>query len=76
MASMFSFGFSGDDIEDDVDAGVPDTTTHTDNDENKNLADNLPGIFAAEKHPIEEWVSFFHFHFLFFFFPPPFNVQL
>jgi hypothetical protein len=58
---MFSFGFSGDDIEDDVDAGLTDTTTHTDDNEKNNntsSADNLPGVFPAEKHPIEEWASF------------------
>ncbi|CRG92170.1 Histidine protein methyltransferase 1 [Talaromyces islandicus] len=57
MASMFSFGFSGDDIEDEVDAGAPDTTTHTDNEKNNSTANNLPEIFPAEKHQIEEWTS-------------------
>lgn len=55
MASAFSFGFSGDDIDVDEsemnDFGTEDTV-HA-----QGAVDNLPKLLEAEKHDMKEWVS-------------------
>ncbi|KAH8701112.1 hypothetical protein BGW36DRAFT_396030 [Talaromyces proteolyticus] len=52
MASMFSFGFSGDDIEDDIDINIDSAEVHY-----NTTSTILPDLFPAEKHLFEEWAS-------------------
>lgn len=61
MASTFSFGFSGDDIDMDVDNDV-EVEAGNNVSEKPNTEDtNAPNSsFPAVRHALEDWVSSFH----------------
>ena len=56
MASGFSFGFSGDDIDID-ESEINDEQEHTTS--AAGADDPLPELIEAKKHDIGEWVSLF-----------------
>lgn len=56
MASGFSFGFSGDDIDID-ESEINDEQEHTTS--AAGAGDPLPELIEAKKHDIGEWVSLF-----------------
>lgn len=59
MTSAFSFGFSGDDIDVDVEESeFNDVQEHTTPVEN---SDPLPELVEAKRHEIGEWVSIYLF---------------
>lgn len=60
MASTFSFGFSGDDIDMD-ESELNDVQEHTA--PVQNADDALPASVEPKRHDMGEWVSLFHVSF-------------
>ncbi|CBF84871.1 hypothetical protein AN1445.2 [Aspergillus nidulans FGSC A4] len=56
MASKFSFGFSGDDIDIDLDENELDDATESGH-QDAGTASTLPELVKAQKHEIDEWLS-------------------
>jgi protein-histidine N-methyltransferase len=56
MASKFSFGFSGDDIDIDLDENELNNATESGH-QDVGTASTLPELVKAQKHEIDEWVS-------------------
>ncbi|OOF90420.1 hypothetical protein ASPCADRAFT_179076 [Aspergillus carbonarius ITEM 5010] len=56
MTSTFSFGFGGDDIDIDIDETEVNDINETNTYQSLNAGDALPGLIAARKHDMAEWV--------------------
>lgn len=59
MASTFSFGFSGDDI-DEEDAVLNNLSAGDAPAQGQSATADLPRLVQAEKHNMREWVSFIY----------------
>lgn len=61
MASTFSFGFSGDDIDVDMDNDIEynddNSKVNASIEQNASSSSNNP-VFPAERHLLADWVSF------------------
>lgn len=62
MTSTFSFGFGGDDIDIDIDETEVNDINETNTYQSLNAGDALPGLIAARKHDMAEWVSLVIWH--------------
>lgn len=59
MASTFSFGFSGDDI-DEEDAVLNNLSARDAPAQGQSATADLPRLVRAEKHDVRDWVSFIY----------------